>query len=293
MHIAQCGKVLAGWSANSTGNIVGGFAPNPEHMLHKKDEFKMFCKSLFYDEKFIHNDTKIFLGCAITRFYKPFREFLKECPDKKYETIGNHPLIMEINMSLNRINCCEDDLHIWCQEINSGFVRDNFNSLSIKYMDKIDPSGDHKRTLIDQRSVVDVVQDLALSVDMSAKETRHLDWDCKELLKENKNLTEKISDLNENNKLLTKNLKLCVEHQMTTNKKVDMMEKYLIGLMRDMKELKEIITDVSKKSASQKSNESHTSKLNNVCNIGKCHVLYFRVKSILFIVFRKFCQNFV
>ena len=92
------------------------------------------------------------------------------------------------------------------------------------------------------------------------------------------------------NKLLTKNLKMCVEHQMTTNKKVDMMEKYLIELMRDMKELKETITDFTKHSASQKSNESNISKLNNVCDIGKCFVLYFASKQFIYCFLKPLSQ---
>ena len=277
IYLAKCGKVLAGWTPNSQGNYNGGYAPNPEHIVHKKDDFNAFCQGLLREEIYLKKEVKLFLGCVITRFFKPFKQHLSNCPDNKYLILGTHPLMMEIFGSLDSINCSEDDLDIWCDEINSGFVRDNFQYLSLKYMDEIDPSGDHKKTLIDQRSVVDVVKDLALAADTAAKESRKLDSECKELLCEQKKLVEQISDLNKGHKMLTNNLKLCVEHQMTTNKKVDMMERYLIGMMGDMRELKEIVVDVSKNVGNGKKNELHTAslstqqneKISRNCDIGK------------------------
>ena len=69
---ALCGKVLAGWGTYNAGKYLGGFPPNFDKIIHKREEFKNFCKSLFKEEVHLSQKVMQFLTCNILRFYDDF-----------------------------------------------------------------------------------------------------------------------------------------------------------------------------------------------------------------------------
>ena len=138
-------------------------------------------------------------------------------------------------------------------------------------MNEIDPDGSHRKTLIDQRSVVDVVKDFANAADKAAIETNKLDLDCKRLCTEQQSMVSNLSDLSQEQNLFTRNLKLCVEQQIATNRKVDRMEKELSQISCNIKELKAMIVQMGSNipQSSFKVTENHHEKKVNTEDSGK------------------------
>ena len=149
--------------------------------------------------------------------------------------------MMEIHRALDANDCDVKDLEEWCKEINAGFSKDNFESLTLEYMEKINPGGSHKRTLIDQRSVIDVVQDFANAADRASIESCELHRECKRLRTEQNSVGRSLDELGKEQILLKDNLKLCVEQQITTNKKVDRMEKIVISMNDNIGDMKNLL----------------------------------------------------
>ena len=147
----------------------------------------------------------------------------------------------EILRALDANNCDLSDMEKWCKEINSGFSKDNFESLTLQYMEEIDPEGNHKRTLIDQRSVIDVVKDFASAADRASVQSCELHRECKRLRTEQNSMGRSLDELGKEQILLKNNLKLCVEQQITTNKKVDRMEKVVLSMNESIGDMKNML----------------------------------------------------
>ena len=77
-------------------------------------------------------------------YYQQFRELLTTCPNEKYDVEENHPMMNALFSSMRDVGCDKKDLIQWNHELIHGFKADNFQQLSITYMDKIDSDGSHK-----------------------------------------------------------------------------------------------------------------------------------------------------
>ena len=127
--IAKCGKVLAGWLANSSGEYLGGYPPTMDMIVTKKQEFVAFAEKLFYGDNYTAKNVKLFLTCSLIFYYDDLIQVIKECPNKKYDPVKKHPIINEIFNALRDVKCVEVDLLSWKVQLQKGFKERNFNHL--------------------------------------------------------------------------------------------------------------------------------------------------------------------
>ena len=178
--LAKCGKVLAGWTTDSAGNMLGGHAPDFGNILHKPNEFKLFCKSLFREDRFLSEQVKQFLACAVLRFYKDFLVIIEECPDEKFINPVSHPLVAAIKAATIDAGCNNEDMNIWTCQLNEGFINDNLESLSLAQLQKLNPDGSARNILVDQRSIINVVQDVTNATNLVVNKLVDMEkkWHC-------------------------------------------------------------------------------------------------------------------
>ena len=128
---AKCGKVLAGWLANSAGEYLGGYPPTVDMIHHKKTDFIKFAEKLFIGDEHTNNHVKVFLVCSLVFYYEDMVQVIKQCPNKKYDNIKKHAMICFIDGALRDVNCTEHDLKQWRIEIQKDFKEQNFSQLKI------------------------------------------------------------------------------------------------------------------------------------------------------------------
>ena len=104
---------MAGWGTDSVGKYLGGFPPNFDKIIHRREEFKNFYNNLFKKEVHLSQKVIQFLTCTILRFYDDFLDIIKQCPDDKFDIPTKHPLVEYINIALNDSCYDLDDLANW------------------------------------------------------------------------------------------------------------------------------------------------------------------------------------
>ena len=72
----------------------------------------------------------------------------------------SHPLVAAIKAATIDAACNNEDINIWTSQLNEGFINDNLESLSLAQLQKLNPDGSAKNILVDQRSIINVVQDV-------------------------------------------------------------------------------------------------------------------------------------
>ena len=173
---------MAGWLANSCGEYLGGYPPTKEMIITKKEEFESFCDQLFFGDQYTPKKVQVFLVCSLVFYYDDMKKVIMECPNKKYENLRSHAMINEIFKALENINCVEDDLLKWSEELKDGYKKENFDHLPLKTLQRMEPNGSLTDILIDARSIFQVIKDIGVSVTNIAKRLIDFGWcmnECK------------------------------------------------------------------------------------------------------------------
>ena len=118
-------------------------------------------------------------------------------------------------------------------------------------MEEIDPEGNHKQTLIDQISVIDVFKDFVSSADRALVQSCELHRECKRLCTEQNSMRRSLDELGKEQILLRDNLNVCVEQQITTNKNVDRMEKLVLSMNESIGDIENMLLSYFAANASQ------------------------------------------
>ena len=88
MFSEKCGKVLAGWLANTCCEYLGGYPPTKEMIITKKEKFEAFCDQLFLGDQYTPKKVQVFLVCSIVFYYDDMKKVIMECPKKNTKTYG-------------------------------------------------------------------------------------------------------------------------------------------------------------------------------------------------------------
>ena len=73
-------------------------------------------------------------------------------------------MMNEISRALSDVACNEEDLIIWHDELQDGFKKENFDHLSIKCLQRLEPNGSLRDILVDTRSIFQVIKDIGIGV---------------------------------------------------------------------------------------------------------------------------------
>ena len=247
--------------------ILRWLSTNKRNDHNKKKDFEAFCDQLFLGDEYTPKKVQVFLVCSIVFYYDDMKKVIMECPNKKYENLRSHAMINEIFKALENINCVEDDLVKWSEELKDGYKKENFDHLPLKTLQRMEPNGSLTDILIDARSIFQVIKDIGVSVTNIAKRLIDFGWcmnECKHHMtniigsnNETINLLKKQQQNMEiqNQFLKTQNelLQLQISHQNGLSESIiDRMDKY----EAEIKDLKQMLHQERQSNSSDISNNN-------------------------------------